>query len=142
MRSETITDSNENNIKSSAKIRWVSFILEHLGWKLNSSASPATLRILDKYSMPMTKSNGDIGSPCQTPRLALKVSKGLSFKIREYWVEVTYVMILLTNRDGKLRTIIISLRKSKFKVSYALRRSTITITIIFIFISLFYYSTS
>ena len=72
---------------------------------------------LDRYSMPMTKSRGDMRSPCLTQRLPLKGCKGFPFMIREYWEEDTQVITLFTNRVGKLRAIIISFRKSQFRVS-------------------------
>ena len=79
--------------------------------------------IVDKYSIPMTKSNGDIGSPHMTPLSALNSVRGVPLMNREYFIDVSHAMTILVNFLEKLRAINMSHKKSQSRASYAFLRS-------------------
>ena len=60
-------------MRSSVKAKCVRCI--HRGKNLKPSTLLAFIRILDRYSIPKTKSRRDIGSPCLNLHLALKPLK-------------------------------------------------------------------
>lgn len=61
------------SIKSSAKAKCVIFKWPHFGWKLKSMLLATTLTDLKKYSRHNTKRKCEIGSPCLSPFLPLKI---------------------------------------------------------------------
>ncbi|KAK4408242.1 hypothetical protein Sango_0405200 [Sesamum angolense] len=83
----------ENNIRSSAKRRWVIFSFSHFGWKLKSELVVLLLIRREKYSIQRRNRAGDIGSPCLRPFFPGKSPCRESFNATEKMVVETHSII-------------------------------------------------
>lgn len=107
----------KNNIKSSAKHRWVIFHSSPFLWNLKLEMRALWSRRPNKTSMAITKRYKDKGSPCLSPLKLSKSPTNLPLRLIKYFIVVIHFSIHYTINGGNPKQLRIWMMNSQLTES-------------------------